>query len=230
MGPFTKLKGYDTVLVVVDRAVGFSWLIPPMTTATAVDTIELLNHNVFNPYGVPTSLVSDAGLRFTSQFWRQFLKTLGIEHIMAAPGHHQTNGQAERKIRELKTALRNITNRQQTNWLVSLSSVAAYTNAGYSDTLAVSPYKAVYGREYPLLDTYRTRPSAVPAADDYYNRHQEVRNAAYQVLKMARFRSTRTAARRRNPEPPMAVGARIMVFGDQFATELGRSKKLQPRW
>ena len=138
---------------------------------------------------------------------------------MAAPGHHQTNGQAERKIRELKTALRNVTNRRQSNWLVFLPSVAAYTNAGYSDTLAMSPYQAVYGRDYRLLDTYKTKPSAVPAVDDYYNRHQKIRNAAYQALKLARFRSTRSAAKRRNPEPPVAVGAQIMVFGDQFATE-----------
>ena len=145
MGPFTRLKGHDSVLVVGDRAVGFSWLIPTTTTATAVDTIELLNHHVFTPHSVPTSLVSDADPGFTSRFWKQSLKTLGIEHIMAAPGHHQTNGQAERKIRELKTALRNVTNRRQSNWLVSLPSVAAYTNAGYSDTRAMSSYKAVYG-------------------------------------------------------------------------------------
>ena len=36
MGTFTKLNGPDWVLVVVDRAVGFSWLIPTSNTATAV--------------------------------------------------------------------------------------------------------------------------------------------------------------------------------------------------
>jgi len=64
---------------------------------------------------------------------------------MAAPGHHQTNGLAEWKIRELKTALRNVTNLRQTKWLTSLSEVAAYSNAGHYDTINMSPYKAVYG-------------------------------------------------------------------------------------
>src|ERR1700712_3915693 len=50
MGPFTKLKGQDTVLV-VDRAVGFSWLIPTSVNATVVQTIELLPHHVFTPQG-----------------------------------------------------------------------------------------------------------------------------------------------------------------------------------
>ena len=220
------------MLVVVARAVGFSWLILTATIATAVDTIELLNHwyHVFIPHGVPISLVSNADPCFTSQFWKQSLKTLGIEHIMAASGHHQTNGQAEHKIREKKTALRNVTNCRQSNWLVSLPSVVAYTNAGYSNTLALSPYKAVYGWDYFLLDTYKTKPSAVPAADNYYNSYQEVRNAAYQVLKLAGFRSTRTAAKWSNPQPSVAVGTHIMVFDDQFATESGHSRTLQPRW
>ena len=60
MGPFTKLKSQDTVLVVVDRAVGFSWLIPTSVNATAVQTMELLRHHIFTPHGIPTSIVSDA--------------------------------------------------------------------------------------------------------------------------------------------------------------------------
>ena len=124
IGPFTKLKGQDSVLVVVDRAVGFSWLIPTSVTAMAVQTTELLRYHIFTPHGVPTSIVSDADPRFTSKFWKPTLKTMGIEHIMASLGDHQTNGQAERKIRELKTALRNVVNLRQTNWLTSLPEVA----------------------------------------------------------------------------------------------------------
>ena len=221
MGPFTKLKGHDSVQVVVDRAVGFSWLIPPSVTATAVQTTERLRHHIFTPHGVPTAIVSDADPRFTSKFWKQTLRTMGIEHIMAAPGHHQTNGQAERKIMELKTALRNVINLRQTNWLTSLPEVTAYSNPGHSDVMNMSPYKAVYGREYPLLDTYRVYPSTVPASDDYYNRHQEIRNAAYQALKLARARSMRVAAKRRKDFEPVEVGGMIMIFGDQFATESG---------
>jgi len=54
MGCFTKLKGQDSVLVVVDRAVGFSWVIPTSVTATAVQNTELLRHHIFTPHGVPT--------------------------------------------------------------------------------------------------------------------------------------------------------------------------------
>ena len=55
-------------------------------------------------------------------------------------------------------------------------------------------------------------------------------NAAYQALKSARAISERTAARRRKQHVPVEVGGKVMVFGDQFTTESGRSRKLQPRW
>ena len=149
MGPFTKLKGQDSVQVVVDGAVGFSWLIPTSVTTKAVQTSELLQHHIFTPHGVSTSIVSDTDPQFTSKFWKKTLRTMGIEHIIALPGHNQTNGQAERKILELKTALRNVVN-LQTKRLTSLPEVASYSNAGHSDTINMSPYKAVYGRDYPV--------------------------------------------------------------------------------
>jgi len=128
------------------------------------------------------------------------------------------NGQAEPKIRELETALRNVTNLRQTNWLTSLPEVAVYSNAGHSDTINMSPYKAVDGRDCPLLDTYRVYTSVVPASDDYYKRHQEIRNAAYQAPKLVRVRSTKTAAKRRDDVKPVEIGGMVMIFGDQFAT------------
>jgi hypothetical protein len=68
MGPFTKLKQYNTVLVVVDKAVGFSWLIPTSSNSMAIETMKLLRLNMFTPHGIPTSIVSDADPRFTPGF------------------------------------------------------------------------------------------------------------------------------------------------------------------
>ena len=67
----------------------------------------------------------------------------------------------------------------------------------------------------------------MPASDDYYHRHQEIRNAAYQALKLARARSTKTVAKRRDDVKPVEIGGMGMIFGDQFATESGRSRRLQ---
>jgi len=150
-----------------------------------------------------------------------------VEHIMAAPGHHQMEGQAEHRIRQLKTALKTVIDRRQTTWLMSLPQLASYTNAAYSETINMSPYKGVYGRDYPLRSSYRTAATSVPAADDYYNRHTEHRNPAYQALKVARMWSTCSASKRRTPGPPGPVGGQLLVFGDMVSTESSRSKKLE---
>ena len=122
-----------------------------------------------------------------------------------------------------------VINLRQSNWLTSLPEMAAYSKAGHSDTINMSPYHAVYGRDYPVLDTYEVYPSAVPASDDYYNRHQAIRNAAYQAWNLARARSTKMAAKRRNEFQPVEIGGMVMSFGDQFATESCWSRKLQRR-
>jgi len=108
--------------------------------------------------------------------------------------------------------------------------MAAYTNAGHSDTINMSLYRAVYGRDYPLLATDWIEGSPVPASEDYLNRHQEQRNDAYQALKLARIRSTRVAAQKRTTHKSISIGEFLIVYGDRFATDSGRSKKLDPRW
>jgi len=148
---------------------------------------------------------------------------------MAGPSHHQTNGEAERKVWGLKTPLRKVTNLTQNNWLTSLPEVLADSNVGHSDTINMAPYKAVYSRDYPLLDTYPVYSATVPASDDYYNNHQEMRNAAYQAPKLARVRSTKTAAKKREDVKPVEIGRKEMLFGDEFAMESARTRKLQPR-
>jgi len=67
--------------------------------------VSYLRHHVFTPHDTPTSMVSDADPKFSSRVWQQSMKSMGIEHIKAVPADHETNGQVERKIRELKTAL-----------------------------------------------------------------------------------------------------------------------------
>ena len=229
-GPFNTSTGKDTILVVVDRCVGYAWFIPTTTKATVAETLSLLQDVIFSTHGIPMSIITDSDPRFTSRFWRQTMKSLGIEHIMAAPRHHETNGQAERKIRELKTALTNMVNKRQNNWAQALPELAAYSNAGYSDTLGMSPYKAVFGQEYPLLTTIRFKNSSVPAADDYLNRHQQLRNTAFQALTLARMRSNRAARKRRRNHTPIKPGEHVMVLANQFSTMSGRSKKLEARW
>ena len=59
----------------------------------------------FSQYGIPVQLISDNGTQFTSQEFKNFIKTLGIKHIRTSGYHQSSNGQAERYVQRLKNGL-----------------------------------------------------------------------------------------------------------------------------
>ena len=57
-------------------------------------------------HGVPLSIISDRGPRFTSHVWKSFHKGLGSQVNLSTAFHPQTDGQAERIIQTLEDMLR----------------------------------------------------------------------------------------------------------------------------
>ena len=56
----------------------------------------------FKYVGLPRTIVSDNGTNFVSDEFECFLQSNYVKHVRTPPGHHQSNGLAERKIQELK--------------------------------------------------------------------------------------------------------------------------------
>ena len=61
---------------------------------------------IFAEHGVCAELVSDNGPQFTAGEFKNFLKCNGINHVLSAPYHPSTNGQAERFVGTFKKAFR----------------------------------------------------------------------------------------------------------------------------
>lgn len=76
-----------------------------MRNITSSLTIEYLR-SLFVRYGIPLTLVSDNGASYISYEFRQFLKSNNIKHILSAPYHPATNGQAERMVQNFKNSLK----------------------------------------------------------------------------------------------------------------------------
>jgi len=93
-------------LIVVDS---FSkWLevvlVPSFDSKSAISALR----NLFATHGLPDTIVSDNGTSFSSQEFRSFATNNGIRHVMVAPYHASSNGQAERMVQTTKDALRRI--------------------------------------------------------------------------------------------------------------------------
>ncbi len=76
--------------------------IPLRGLPTALETAEHLFHHVFRNVGVPEDIVSDRGPQFISHVWKAFFRLLGVRVSLSSGYHPQMNGQAERKIQELR--------------------------------------------------------------------------------------------------------------------------------
>jgi len=145
-GPFNKSDGYTSIMVIIDRFTSHTHLIPLQDAATSDQIFKKLNSSIFDVHGLPLSIVLDQDSRFTSKFWSQMMKSLGIQVWKATQYHHQTNGQVERRIRTLKQLMRNFVNPIQNNWYGALPAIAAAMNGAPHQSLGVSPYHALYGR------------------------------------------------------------------------------------
>jgi len=67
---------------------------------------ELYIREIVRLHGVPTSIVSDRDLRFTSKFWGSLHQALGTKLHLSSAYHPQTDGQSERTIKSLEDLLR----------------------------------------------------------------------------------------------------------------------------
>ncbi|CAC5419149.1 unnamed protein product [Mytilus coruscus] len=69
---------------------------------------------LFSSHGIPTEIVSDNGPQFTSSEFETFLKKNGVKHILSAPYHPSSNGEAERAVRTFKQAMKTVKNESGT--------------------------------------------------------------------------------------------------------------------
>ena len=57
---------------------------------------------LFSEFGLPTRLVSDAGMNSVSEQFKIFCRCLNIDQIVTSACHHQSNGQVEVCIKSVK--------------------------------------------------------------------------------------------------------------------------------
>jgi hypothetical protein len=91
-------------LIVVDAH--SKWLeVIVMNDISTKSTINALQ-SLFYRYGLCQQIVSDNGTQFTSDEFNKFCSMNGIDHTRTPPSHAQSNGQAERYVNTVKSALK----------------------------------------------------------------------------------------------------------------------------
>ncbi|CAN4125040.1 unnamed protein product [Withania somnifera] len=89
---------FDSIWVIVYRPTKSRHFIPTHSSYSAERPARIYIREVVRLHGVPISIISDRGTRFTSKFWRAIRRDLGTEVHLSTAFHPQTDGRSERTI------------------------------------------------------------------------------------------------------------------------------------
>ena len=212
-------SGFTAVLVVVDRLTKMVHLLPTFDTASAEETAALFRDRVFCLHGMPQSIVSDRDVKFTSAFWRELHRLLGITLNMSSAYHPQTDGQTERMNRILEDMLRHFVNRHHDDWDQYLAPAEFAMNNAENASVQNTPFMLNYGR-HPWLPANMTehlrdaklwqKHEKVPAANAFIDRITKAITLAKQAMHQARERQAKYASGRAR-EHSFEPGQRVLL-------------------
>ncbi|KAH1034725.1 hypothetical protein GYH30_054917 [Glycine max] len=158
-----KSKGYEAVLVVVDRLSKYSHFILLKHPYTAKSIAELFVKEIVRLHGIPTSIISDRDPLFVSHFWMELFKLQGTKLKMSSAYHPETDGQTEVLNRCLEGYLRCFASEQPKTWSYWIPWAEYWYNTTFHVSIGKTPFEVVYGRQPPSLLRFLSNETKVAA-------------------------------------------------------------------
>ena len=193
-------RGFDAIQVYVDRLTKLKRFAVARTTDGSVQLANTTLRTIIGPHGMPKSLVSDRDPRITAKFWRELSRVLGSEVHLSTAHHPQSDGQSEREIQTLITALRSYVNAMGDDWDDYLPALELACNSKVQASTGAAPFTLVYGTEARLpidcmLDG--ARPATLPAVNERARRMRLALDQARSRAEQAQAKQKRQADRHR---------------------------------
>ena len=212
--PTTK-RGNDAIQVYVERLCKLKHFAAGKSTDGASELASSFVHTVVRAHGVPEEIISDRDPRFTAHFYDELTKLMGITLRMSTARHPQTDGQSEREIRTLTTALRAFCNSNQDDWDDYLDMLELGFNCSVQASTQKAPYELVYGYlpRLPVDVALAQFTPRNPAATDRAERMQQALRFAREHLMTAQERQAANANRHRRADA-FKVGDQVLLSAD----------------
>lgn len=119
VGPLPTSQGYTYLLICINRFTCWPEAIP-ITDITADTVAQAFVNGWISRFGVPSTINTDQGQQFESTLWTHLMQLLGTHCIRTTAYHPIANGLVERFHRQLKGALKCLTD--STHWSKALHS------------------------------------------------------------------------------------------------------------
>lgn len=220
-------RGHNAIQVYVERLCKLKHFVAVRETDGAADMAATFVRTVVRPHGVPASIVSDRDPRMTAHFFKELAKLLGIVLNMSTARHPQTDGQSEKEIQTMITALRAFCNDHQNDWDDYLDMLELGFNSAQQASTGVSPFELLYGRKPRLpIDVALNQAGQPknPAAAKRAERMQQALAFARQKLLAAQERQKRNADRHRR-ELKLEEGDEVLLSAEGLRLK-GHGNKL----
>lgn len=158
-----KSKGYEAVLVVVDRLSKYSHFILLKHPYTAKSIAEIFVKEVVRLHGIPSSVISDRDPIFVSHFWLELFKLQGTKLKMSSSYHPETDGQTEVINRCLESYLRCFASDNPKTWSYWMPWAEFWYNTTFHISIGKTPFEVMYGRQAPPIVRFLTNETKVAA-------------------------------------------------------------------
>jgi hypothetical protein len=211
-------RGYNAVVVFVDRLTKMIKIAPCTDQVTAEETAKLFFEHVWRQgHGIPKVFVSDRDPRFTGAYWQALFKLLGTRLNMSTSNHPQTDGQTERANRTIEEMLRAYIAPLQDDWDTHLVNLEFAYNDSVNATTGFTPFYLNYGKHplTPLALLQAETRSGVEAADDFVVRMQTELIRAKGAIQRAQERQAQNANRKRR-DHQFSVGDMVYLSRDHL--------------
>ena len=137
-----EVHGHNAICCVVDRLSKERHYIATTKELYAERLANLFLKHIWKHHGLPSSIVSNRGSQFISDFWGFLCKRLGITIQLLTAWHPETNGQTERVNSVIEQYLRAFVNYLHDDWLDWLPLAEFVGNNTESKTTKVTPFFA----------------------------------------------------------------------------------------
>ena len=156
---------------------------------------------------LPDTIVSDHDAKFTSTFWREVHRMLGVKLLMSTAFHPQTDGASERAIRTTAQVLRAMVQPDQHDWAEKIPMVEYALNSSISSSTGFAPFELNYGHMPEMMshvDTGRTL--LPPGVETFVRQVLENLAMAHDTIIKSRIGQTYHANKRKGIVPKFEIG------------------------
>jgi hypothetical protein len=205
-----KSKGYEAILVVVDRLSKYAHFVPLKHPYTARVIAEVFVKEIVRLHGIPLSIVSDRDPIFMSSFWKELFKLQGTKLKVSTAYHPETDGQTEVVNRCLETYLRCFIADQPKTWSNWLAWAEYWFNTSFNASTERTPYEVVYGRAPPTITRWVQGETRVEAVQKELVDRDEALKQLREQLMRAQDRMKQMADKKRC-DKSFAIGEWVFV-------------------